>query len=106
MSLLDKDRAVPNYGLALKMSVELLEDVGINSLPILVQAIISSISRTVQLTSYGEFSVSTGLSHEEIADNFKSDDGVCVYKRDSEQYVIFYNEKKMTIDLDFLLLMN
>lgn len=94
MSLLDKDRAVPNYGLALKMSVELLEDVGINSLPILVQAIISSISRTVQLTSYGEFSASTGLSHEEIADNFKSDDGVCVYKRDSEQYVIFYNEKK------------
>lgn len=92
--LVNNERTVPDYKLALEKSVDLLEDLGIDSLPILVQSIISSLSRTIQLTSYGEFSKFTGKTRKEIIDSFKSEDGVCVYKRASEQYIIYFNEEK------------
>ena len=65
-------RHVPDYGLALKKSIELIEDVQISSVPIFTQAIIREYSRSIHLTSYGEFSKETGMTIENIIDAFKS----------------------------------
>lgn len=87
-------RYVPDYGLALKKSIELIEDVKISSVPIFMQAIVREYSRSIHLTSYEEFSKETGMTIENIINAFKSEDGACIYERETERYIIFYNEEK------------
>lgn len=87
-------RSVPDYGLALSKSIEILEEVEIGTTPIYTQQIAKRFSRTIHLTSYKKFSEETGLTVDEIISAFNSEDGACVYEKQTEKYIIFFNEDK------------
>jgi hypothetical protein len=90
----------PNYDLAVKESINTLNEYGFNSIPINLDIIFTELKRTIKKCSYSKFSIQSGLSIDEICEYFESDLGACVYDRSRERYVIYYNDTKLNPALD------
>lgn len=83
---------IANYGLAVSKSIEVLEKYGYNEVPIALNKILKELKRTIRICSYTKFSKQYGLSIEEVCQQLESDEGACVYERQKERYIIFYND--------------
>jgi Zn-dependent peptidase ImmA (M78 family) len=91
---------IANYGIAVTESINTLQKYGINQVPIELNIIIRSLRRTIQLCSYTKLSDLSGMTISEICEFFESELGACVYNRDREKYVIYYNDTKNNYRLD------
>lgn len=90
---------IANYSQAVINSVTVLRDYNYNEVPINLEILLRELKRTITICSYSDFSIKHGLTINDICDYFESELGACAYNRNSEKYVIFYNDTKNNIGL-------
>jgi Zn-dependent peptidase ImmA (M78 family) len=88
-----------NYSKAVLSSVNVLKDYNYNEVPINLDILIKELRRTIKVCSYSKLSKKKGVTIDEICTYFESDLGACAYERNTERYIIFYNDTKNNIGL-------
>lgn len=86
-----------DYLKAVQAAEAALRDYGDTLMPLRLELLIDRLSNEIKLIPYTRFMAMHRLSVEEVISMLDSDLGACVYKPDSCQYLILYNDLMQTV---------